>query len=1134
VLSWVVAACLGLVVLVSIGLPLLLRGPLLKGIVARASGSLCGSVSIGDGHFGWGVVPALLFQKPFLVAIDDLQVRTHGGDTVLAARTSRLHVIVRRRPWRVVVTNAQFADGQWELAVERPKQPIRLVIALRRLPPDGSRAMCNVMKPPVMPPGQGQVEPVVSAFALTLQNIDIRMSFPLWGLELAATNASGAVEVHKTSEGLGFLFDARNVLSNGGGSLRIGRTGQRATVRLPLDTVSIPRISVNEKDPTNLHLQVAYGRTGKAVLAGQAVFTNVFVPKPRRLPAGMELEAHYSSVGIPLARSPGFEAIGQGLAALDAQARVSLHGPFKALTGTASLDGRGLVTRLKVLPGRTYAAEVRFDHLRTAAILPPSHKGLLGGILNGEVSLRTHLGRPATASTAHLEKLELALERNQRDRWPRRFVVSQSTCRLSTPDALVLLLGRIGVHAGVFRLGSLRLMGRGVRVKGSGQAELAKAPGKGHRQAGRVGGSLAIDVDLGRVLAPGAQVRGKVSLALALAGRAGDLQVAGHARGLPVTWRGESFIPPANFSARVGKDRIAVAPLSIVHVGGGVLSAMASLGPGGTVTARVGVAAYPLGRVPGVARARAPGGGPPLSQVLRGTLEASLMAKGSARRPSLSGFIALDDVSWAGRSLGGGRISFAPRPGGTRFEGSALDGVAVSGTVSIGREISGSARATFSDFCLDPWLPRRAAGLGLRVSGPVEVALPRAGPRLAVAALAIHGVGVYVDASGRLEGSTWAAGVRGRLALGQIAPALRLPVREASGAIALDVRGRGDLVHQTRRLDGSVAIAEPVSIWPAASPAAVSLSPGELRLAGDEIRTERLSISGPGVGATFSGSVRLDWAHLRESGISGALTAAIDAGKLDPWLPGRVQTAGHASFDGTIDGALASPRVSGSASIEGLQVSWPTSPVGRVRLDGIIDIQGKTVLFRPLLARFESGGWLRVGAPDRSARLVVDRRPGWHLRSADLAVTGGKLTTRAPIKGVSVQMLGLDLHLTGPAEGPLLLTGDVQLEHGDYRAPAKAKKAPATARRPPSKLLADLRDRLQLDIQVRANKDAFRVRIPYAPDVIVGFDCHVTSHAAEPEVTGRLRGRGLYSRMLLAIADIFSSRHLRRCDLGPH
>ena len=59
------------------------------------------------------------------------------------------------------------------------------------------------------------------------------------------------------------------------------------------------------------------------------------------------------------------------------------------------------------------------------------------------------------------------------------------------------------------------------------------------------------------------------------------------------------------------------------------------------------------------------------------------------------------------------------------------------------------------------------------------------------------------------------------------------------------------------------------------------------------------------------------------------------------------------------------------------------------------------------------------------------------------------------------------------------------------------------------------------------------IGVPVAPDVTIDPDCLVEGQLSSPRISGRVKGNGVYSRAVLAIADWFTSRDLRGCDLAP-
>src|SRR4051794_18441234 len=82
---WSVATLVLLALVVVVGTPVLLRGPILSRLVARQSKRLCGSVSLDGGHFDLPMVLSLLRQRPLGLVLEGVHVRDPDGREVLAA-----------------------------------------------------------------------------------------------------------------------------------------------------------------------------------------------------------------------------------------------------------------------------------------------------------------------------------------------------------------------------------------------------------------------------------------------------------------------------------------------------------------------------------------------------------------------------------------------------------------------------------------------------------------------------------------------------------------------------------------------------------------------------------------------------------------------------------------------------------------------------------------------------------------------------------------------------------------------------------------------------------------------------------------------------------------------------------------
>ena len=86
----------------------------------------------------------------------------------------------------------------------------------------------------------------------------------------------------------------------------------------------------------------------------------------------------------------------------------------------------------------------------------------------------------------------------------------------------------------------------------------------------------------------------------------------------------------------------------------------------------------------------------------------------------------------------------------------------------------------------------------------------------------------------------------------------------------------------------------------------------------------------------------------------------------------------------------------------------------------------------------------------------------------------------------------------------------------------------------PSQKGPTLADHVSLQVRIVGPKDAVTVGVPHAPNVTVAPNCLIEGSLASPHLSGSVKGDGAYSRAALTIADWFTSRDLRACDLGPH
>ncbi len=951
--------------------------------------------------------------------------------------------------------------------------------------------------------------------SLTLRDVSLFLSFPIWALALDGTDAQLKLQVTGKGGRTLLLFDIQDVNAKRGGSLRVGPAGKGWTPAVPFDRVEIARVAILDTAPQDLLLEVKEGRTAEAVLSGTAVFKDIFdAGLPRGRP-GMKLDAHWKEFGQALQRNPNWAEVGTRLAALNAGVDVSLEGPFSALLGAAAVTGKGLSLSGRLLPRQHYGLDVRFDRLDTKPLLPPSWRDRLGGRLDGRMVVSAKLG---SGSAVSVDRLELDLMRHRQVDGPRRLVVSR-TVGPSSSEELRIGLGPITLRQDVLRVAALRVRGPGVQFASNLRAE---------RQPGSGAFLLQAATEPSSRLAVG----------------------------------GETFVLPPLVRVRFEPGRaLALRPFSLERVGGGAIDLGGSLRLDGQADLSATVRAYPLAGIPGLADARVPGQAAPLARLLRGQLDGALRIAGPTAHPRLSGVLATTGVRWAGQRLGDGRVVFQGIADGTRFEGALIDGVDVRGQLRRQARPDDFVAVGLRDLRLGSWLPHPAAALGLRASGDVVVQAPTRAPRTsATGDLSISGPGVAVSVRARLRPEQGTASVQGRVDLGRVDlgqlkaafPALCL--QRAAGVISADLSwqaaagGAAGLWPYARYpeamagVDGTIAVAERLSLWSARLPSAATVPPTRLELHGDELQVPGVEVHMNDVHATAAGRVHdIDWSHPESSGLDAKLTFVAEGRDLRPWLGDGATYAGGARFAGALSGSVRAPRVAGQANLDNLTVSWPRSPLGPVHVDGPIGIDGRKLAVGPLRVRFENGGWLEIAGSRGAGRLTVDPgRAPFPVDDVDLTVRGSGLGTTRPVRGLSVKDLALGLRLAETGDDKLRVAGEVRLGHTvfdlknrgkDAKADGakKTKAAPATPAGQPRAV-----DRITVDVLVTGPADAVEVRVPYAPDVTVGLRCLVRGALASPRVSGEVKGSGVYSRLALRVADRFVDRELRQCDFGPH
>jgi hypothetical protein len=375
-----------------------------------------------------------------------------------------------------------------------------------------------------------------------------------------------------------------------------------------------------------------------------------------------------------------------------------------------------------------------------------------------------------------------------------------------------------------------------------------------------------------------------------------------------------------------------------------------------------------------------------------------------------------------------------------------------------------------------------------------------------------------------------------------------LRVRRATGVVAADLDWAGETAKSSSGIDARVSWAQPLSIWPAQLPAAIEVRPARIALHDDELSMTNLVARSAGVQATLAGHMKIDPNDSGASRLSATVDVTADGRQLAAALGSgrRLAGGGSAALGATVSGSLRALQLHGQARFQALAIDWPGSPVGAIRVDGPLAIDGPLtaagsgpeLVVGPLVARLASGGWIMVAGSHGPGRIqLAPHRSPLPIAGIDLLVRGTGLTTRHPISGVSMKNLAFALALT-PRDSrvqTLWLTGSVHLEQTVYRLgasegkkPSKPAAKPATTPRPTAL------DRIVAhNVQIIGPRGAVKAKVSYAPTVSVGLHCTLNGPIAKPEIGGQVKGSGLYSRIALTVADWFTSRNLRQCDFGP-
>ena len=1170
---WVRRVVGGLLVLV-VGLPLLpslfLRGPVLRWLVARASRGLCGTVQVEGGHVGWLVAADLWRARPFAVELRGVRITgADGGEALFVAHVSG-EVQVSRHPWRLVVDDAVAEHGRWRLVIDRTGGLGGLLGAFRPVPAGETRAACLQPPAPRGPPRGPAPAPVAASVAVheaRLEDIDVDLDFPVWGLSLPHAHGRAWLAL-STAGGPLFTFDVRDAHAPSG-VLRVGPGGAAATAATTtarFDDVIITRVGVSPDEPANLVLEVGHADTGRSRLAGHAVFENVFPHHGRRgekhLP-GLVLDAHWDRLRDAVARvdAPWLprEALGE---ILDGALAARVRGPFLALSGAVSLEGPRAGIEATVERGERATLDARATDLALAPFLHESLQPLLAGRVSGHLRAKVELVAGFRNADLEIPDADVTLTRDGAAPQPRRIAFRVGvTARKEVPwgekdDTLVLGLTAARLFHRTLRVEGMSARWAELSARGALTLEMpgpSKPTDAVHASAASPGARLAVDrpASAERAAEPPARIDAKITMSVASLARwvppttatarvAAEATLTGpldHLRArlafAPATTAtifGERFLAPAPVTATLDDGRaVTVSGLSIAHVGGGRVEFHGSAARAGRVAGELRISDYPLAALPGLDSVVMPpvltgGRAATLHQSIGGTLNATLDVAGASANPAYTGTLDLEGVTLVGRRIGDGHLHARARGWTVALDGTLGSGLALDvGATRRPDGISGDANLKLEGFALGPWLPPALAGLDAALSGVARVAFVPHRPPVTHADLQVVGALGQLALRGSGTGGVVEGTVRGRVELAGLRPLWKRDFAQADGAVTLDVSAS-----PRAPLTGTLVVARALTLRPAGWPLAVGVAEGgRIDVDGTRVHVPGLALTAAGSEVALAGDVQVDAAVPERSIIALTAKARLDAGALarQAHLPALASARGTIVVDARATGPARAPLATGTARFDDVEVrpraaAWPT-----LRVSGVVEANGHAVSTRALRIDATGGfaeGAVTVGAPDAAAS--VDLSTAWPPRvdRVDLPLSARGLRIGDARSPLAIGALDLHLRLAGDPERELVLSGDVGVARARVN-PFGGKRSKSGPARP---WFEGLPPRLTLDVTLHGPDDAVVVAVPVLPDIDIGFRCHVAGSARGGTISGQVRGGGPYSRLMLAL---FGPKGTREC-----
>ncbi|HVY39878.1 MAG TPA: hypothetical protein VHM31_18195 [Polyangia bacterium] len=1139
------AGVVGAFLLAVLALPLVLRGPVARWMVRRATASMCGTVGIAGARAGWAAAIDLILGRPFPLSVDGLEIKGPDGQIVAAAARVEGEMAIHRGGV-IDVTWVRVAQGSWRLDLDT--DGLGTVDAFRSVPPAGRAACLD----PHATRRAGKSK--AGGGALTLRRVeiadlDVELTFDTWGMTLAGAAAVGSLSAGGDPA---FLFEARDVVARGG-SVRIGGPKSPWRTVVPLDAARITRVGVLRDAPTDLTLEVASGVTGRSLLSGRASFLNIFPgpggrPPPGR--AGLDADVRWAAFGDALARLQAtWRPTGGWARGIGGDLHALVRGPFSGLEGVLDIDGGPIKVAARLGDSRA-DLRVNLQRVDTTRMLDPALRPLLGGDLHGRLHATARLAPRFADVEVDLPDADLRLDLRRAPRGPDAYELrigaaarrapGRSSTTAQPSRTLDASIERVRLAGAAMQLRGLRVDWSGLSAALDAELVFPADATDGERTRSRVDahGSLAVAalqdwvppaIASGplRVDARAAGTIDRVALKLAFPPPASLLVV------------GQRLLLPRRVDALWSSEGgLRVTPFQLKRAAGGTVRLGGRVGPDDRLGVSVGMSDYPLAAL----LAMASTGLPPAT----GVAAADLTLNGTTGRPAISGKVEIATLTVARRPIG--NVSADLRIAGEAGDVTAsIDpGVTVHARVKRRGALSVEAEVEAHDRALGPWLPPPLAGAPLTTSGRATLAYRAGAPLEADAALTVAGpglTGLRVDA--RLRGADGSGNVSGAVDVARWPQLWSRYVKSASGTLDLDV-GVQDVLIRPRGV-GALRVTRDVVVRTGAWPAPLTLAAGgRFDLDGTAVTATDVAVRTPGLSARLGGRATLDLDDVGRTALALRLDGDLDAARFPVRLPSGVSVGGRLAVQVQVGGTLAGvpgPRLDGTARLDDVTVRLsPTTPLAHGR--GTVEAHGDRVRTNGVDVQVDGLGMIRVGRGDAPAVVRVVSLSPFRLGEVDVPFSGANLTIGTPSSQLYLPDVDASMRLAGDARGELILAGEVSVSGGVLDPSKKSAAKPvvpgAAAARPPAAPAKPrvsgawwraLPPHLTLDLDLRAVNKGIHVEVPVLPDVNVDLRCHLHANNRGANWSGRLRGNGAYARAAVTLFDWFKAEDLRGCQL---